>query len=119
MRLTFTDSDVARLCNEEARLLAFASGDRGALRQLLNELDCADTLGRLEELPHVLLLRATAGRVATYGADDAGVLLQPDKVKPYRAAEAAVVIAVAVGEEQCNPEGAEWPRASATSRTMR
>lgn len=121
MFLTFTNADLARLCNEHAELAAFAGRDASALEQLLNELDCADTLGHFEELPHVLLLRAPKGRVAARNTCDAGVLLQPklESPKSYRAAEAAIVVAVAVGADECNPEGAPWHRASATSRTMR
>ena len=121
MDLTFTNRELADLCNSEAELVAWAGDDAVALQQLLNELDCADTLGLFEELPHVLLVKASAGLIASHDADEAGVLLEPEvpKSKTFRAAEAAVIIAVAVGAEEFNPEGATWPRASATSRTTR
>lgn len=119
MELTFTNDELARLCNQHALLAAWAGDDAAAVEQLLNELDCADTLGRIEELPHVTLVRATQGRVGANGADEAKVLLRPDvaKIKSFRHADAAVVVAVAVGTENFNPEGAAWPQAFAMSRT--
>lgn len=119
MDLTFTNEELARLCNRQAELAAWAGDDAFALEQLLNELDCADTLGRVEELPYVQLLRAPQGLVGAHGADEAGVLLKPvpTKSKAFRDANAAVIVAVAVGDEDFNPEGAAWPRAFATTRT--
>jgi hypothetical protein len=121
MDLMFRNRHLARLCNEEDQLVAWAGGDAFALQQLLNEIDCADRLGRVEELPHVSLLRAPAGRVAAHGADDAGVLLDPElgRSRAFRDAEAATVLAVAIRDEHFNPEGAAWPRAFALSRTTR
>lgn len=119
MDLTFTNSDLARLCNRQAELLAFAGSGAGALEQLLRELRCADTLGMAAEWPHIVLRRAPEHRVAVTGADDADVLLETETGKLYRDAEQAIVVAVSVCEEIFNPEGAEWPRVSATSRTMR
>jgi hypothetical protein len=117
--LTFTNADLAHLCNREAELLAFAGSGAAALQQLLHELRCADTLGMAAELPHVVLQRAPEHRVAVSGADDADVLLESETGRLYRSAERAIIVAVSVCEEIFNPEGAEWPRASATSRTMR
>jgi hypothetical protein len=119
LELTFTNDELARLCNQHALLAAWAGGDATAVEQLLQELDAADTLGRIEELPHVTLLRATQGRVGANGADEARVLLLPDvaKNKTFRHADAAVVLAVAIGAENFNPEGAAWPQAFAMSRT--
>lgn len=118
MDLTFTNDDLARLCNRQVELLAFAGSGAGALQQLLYELRCADTLGMAAELPHLVLRRAPEHRVAISGADDADVLLEVESGKRYRDAEQAIVVAVSVCEEIFNPEGAQWPRASATSRTM-
>ncbi len=119
MRLGFCDAYLARLCNREAELIAWVGDEAAALQQLLNELDSADTLGQVEKLPHVLLVPAPAGRVATRGADEAGILLKPEtaRTKSFRDAKAGLVIAVAVGVEEVNPEGAAWPRASGMSRT--
>jgi hypothetical protein len=121
VQLTFVNDVLARLCNQHEVLAAWAGDDVAAVEQLLNELDCADTLGRVEEFPHVTLVRAAKGRVGANGADEARVLLQPEmaKSKTFRDAEAAVVIAVAAGEEHFNPEGAAWPQAFAMSRTTR
>lgn len=119
MDLTFTNADLARLCNRQAELLAFAGSGAGALQLLLHELHCADTLGMAAELPHISLRRAPEQRVAVKGADDADMLLEGETGKLYRSAERAIIVAVSVCEEIFNPEGAEWPRASATSRTMR
>jgi hypothetical protein len=117
--LDFTSEELARRCNHHDELTAWVGADdAAALEQLLNEIDCADTLGRLEELPHVLLRRAPRGRVGAHGDDEAGVLLQPmADPASYREAESAIVVAVAVGAENLNPEGAIWPRAFATSQT--
>jgi hypothetical protein len=118
--LKFTNEELARLCNHRDELAAWVGPDAAALEQLLNEIDCADTLGRLEELPHVLLRRAPRGRVGAQGDDEAGVLLKPEaNPAAYREAESAIVVAVAVGAENFNPEGASWPRAFATSQTTR
>ena len=121
MELTFTNEPLARLCNGQAELTAWAGDDAASLEQLLNELDCADTLGRFEELPHVLLARAPQGRVGAHSTNDAGVLLKPELTssRAFREAEAALIVAVAVGEEHFNPEGAAWPQAFATSRTTK
>lgn len=119
MDLLFTDADLARLCNHQAELLAFAGSGAAALQQLLHELRCADTLGMAAELPHIALRRAPEHRVAVAGADDTDVLLEGETGRLYRSAERAIIVAVSVREEIFNPEGAEWPRASATSRTMR
>jgi hypothetical protein len=117
--LKFTNEELARLCSRRDELTAWVGPDAAALEQLLNEIDCADTLGRLEALPHVLLQRAPRGRVGAHGDDDAGVLLKPEAdPDSYREAESAIVVAVAVGLENFNPEGATWPRAFATSQTM-
>lgn len=118
MELTFTDHGLALLCNDEAELMAFAGPDGEALGQLLFEIEAAAVLGHVEDLPYIELQRAPAGRVSAAGADDAGILLEP-ATKPYRTAEAATVIAVAVGDYEFNPEGAAWPRASATSQITR
>ena len=118
MELTFTNRSLAQLCNEEAELLAFAGSEAEALEQLLFEIEAADVLASVEELPYIRLLRVPVGRVAAHGADDAGVLLEP-LTKPYRTAKAATVVAVAIGDQQFNPEGAAWPRASAMSQIMR
>jgi hypothetical protein len=118
VELTFTNRDLARLCNKEAELVAFAGADAEALEQLLFEIEAARLLGHVEDLTYVRVLRAPAGRIAAHGADDAGVLLEP-ATKPYRTAKAATIVAVAVGDQQCNPEGAAWPRASAMSRITR
>jgi len=85
----------------------------------LNELDSVDRLGLLEGFPHVVLLPAPAGRVAARGAEETGVLLEPDGVPKarFREAEAAIVVAISSGDRDFNPEGAAWPRAFATSRT--
>ena len=92
--------------------------DAAALEQLLNEIDCADTLGRLEELPHILLQRAPRRRVGAHGAEETGVLVKPEAdPASYREAESAIVVAVAIGAKNFNPEGATWPRAFATSQT--
>jgi hypothetical protein len=120
LNLKFTNEELARLCNHHDELAAWVGADAAALEQLLNEIDCADTLGRLEELPHILLRRAPRRRVGAHGDDEAGVLLEPE-IDPafYREAESAIVVAVAVGAENCNPEGARWPRAFATSQITR
>jgi hypothetical protein len=119
MDLLFIDADLARLCNRQAELLAFAGSGASALRQLLYELHCADNLGMAAELPHVSLRRAPEHRVAVAGADDANVLLQGEIGRLSRVAEQAIVVAVSVYEAIYNPEGAEWPQAPAMSRTMR
>ena len=120
MDLTFLNEELKQLCCRQDELVAWAGDEASALEQLLNELDCADTLGRIEELPYVTLLGAPQGRVGARGADEAGVLLEPDranKSKAFRDSEAAVIVAVAVRDEHFNPEGAAWPRAFATSQT--
>jgi hypothetical protein len=118
--LKFTNEELAHLCNDHDHLTAWVGADAAALEQLLNEIDRADTLGRLEELPHVLLMRAPRGRVGAHGDDEAGVLLKPESdAASYREAESAIVVAVAIGAENFNPEGATWPRAFATSQTTR
>jgi hypothetical protein len=118
VELKFTNEELARLCNHHDELAAWVGDDAGALEQLLNEVDCADTLGRLAELPHVLLRRAPRGRVGAQNDDEAGVLLKPEAdTASYREAESAIVVAVTVGAENFNPEGATWPRAFATSQT--
>jgi hypothetical protein len=121
LELTFTNAQLARLCGHQAELAAWAGEDAPALERLLAELDSVDKLGEVEEFPHVHLLRAPASRVGAHGADDAGVLLNPEptRTKSYRDAEAATVVAVAAGDEDFNPEGASWPRAFAMSRTTR
>jgi hypothetical protein len=120
VELTFINQELKQLCSGQDDLHACFGDDAAALEQLLYELDCADTLGRIEELPHVLLRRAPQGRVGAHGADEAGVLLKPEptKSKAFRDADGAIIVAVAVGHEHFNPEGAAWPRASATSPTM-
>lgn len=115
MELTFTDERLARLVNRHDALLAWAGDEALALEQLLAELDSVERLGEVEEFPHVKLLRAPAGRVGAHGADDTGVLLKPES-SPYRDAEVATVLAVAVADDEFNPEGAAWPHAIATSR---
>jgi hypothetical protein len=118
--LKFRNEDLARLCNHHEQLAAWAGTDAAALEQLLNEIDCAETLGRLEELPHVLVRPAPRGRVGAHGDDDAGVLLKPEgDAASYREAETAIVVAVSVGAENFNPEGATWPRVFATSPTTK
>jgi hypothetical protein len=121
LELTFTNARLARLCGRQAELAAWAGEDAPALEQLLAELDSVDKLGEVEEFPHVHLLRAPVGRVGAHGAYDAGVLLNPEptRSRSYRDADAATVVAVAVGDEDFNPEGASWPRAFAMSRTTR
>jgi hypothetical protein len=121
MELTFTNADLARLCNTRRELADWAGADASTLEQLLNELNCARSLGRVEDFPYVRLLVAPKGRIGAHGADDAGVLLTPKlpASRSFRDAEAAVIVAVASGEEDFNPEGAAWPRAFATSQTMR
>ena len=121
MDLSFTNPELARLCNRHTALSAWVGDDATAIQQLLNELDCADCLGRIDELPHVQLRRAPRGRITAEGADEAGVLLAPllKQAQSFRDAEAAVILAVAVREEEFNPEGAPWPRLSAISRTIR
>ncbi len=121
MELIFWNRRLARLCNGEAELTAWAGSGAEGVEQLLNELDSVDRLGLVESLPHVVLLPAPAGRVGAQGAEDAGVLLEPDGVPKarFRDAEAAVVIAISSGDKDFNPEGAAWPRAFATSRTTR
>lgn len=118
MELTFTNRRLARLCNADAELAAFAGPYAEALEQLFFEVEAAQVLGHVEDLPYVRVLRMPAGRFAAHGADEAGILLEP-ATKPYRTAEAATVLAVAVGDQQFNPEGAAWPRASAMSRITR
>jgi hypothetical protein len=118
VELTFPDRGLALLCSDEAQLMAFAGPDSEALEQLLFEIEAAAILGHVEDLPYIELRRAPAGRISAAGADDAGILLEP-ATKPYRTAEAATVIAVAVGDHEFNPEGAAWPRASATSQITR
>lgn len=116
----FRNDALAGLCNHHAQLVRWAGLDAVALEQLLNEIDCAECLGQVEELPHVVLRRAAQGRVGAYGDESASVLLEPrPRVASYRTAEAAVVVAIAVGAEEVNPEGAAWPRAFATSQTLR
>lgn len=121
MDLSFRNTELARLCNKHAALVARLGDEAAAIEQLLYELDCAECLGQVEELPHVLLQRAPQGRIGVHGDYEAGVLLSPQlsKSKSFRDAEAAVIVAVSVGEEDFNPEGATWPRLSATSRTTR
>src|SRR5947209_7255740 len=75
LELTFTNERLARLCNRHAELVAWIGDEALALEQLLAELDSVDKLGEVEEFPHVILRRATAGRVGAHGADEAGVLL--------------------------------------------
>jgi hypothetical protein len=119
LELTFTNEQLARLCNRRADLAAWAGDGGPALEQLLAELDSVDKLGEVEEFPHVHLLPAPAGRVGADGAEEARVLLKPKLTSPntYRDAQAATVVAVAAGVEDFNPEGASWPRAFAMSRT--
>jgi hypothetical protein len=117
--LTFRSKELAGLCSHHERLVRWAELDAVALEQLLNEIDCAECLGQFEELPHATLRRAAEGRVGAYGDGNASVLLEPEPVRSYRDAEAAIVIAIAVGPEELNPEGAAWPRAFATSPTLR
>jgi hypothetical protein len=121
LNLSFRNAELAHLCNRHAALSAWGGDDAAAIEQLLNELDCADCLGRIEQLPHVQLRRAPRGRVVAEGADDAGLLLAPllRQAQSFRDADAAVILAVAVGDEEFNPEGASWPRLSAISRTIR
>ena len=101
MDLSFRNAELARLCNKHAALVAWLGDEAAAIEQLLNELDCADCLGQVEELPHVLLRRAPQGRVGVHGDHEAGVLLSPQltKSKPFRDAEAAVIVAVSVSDE--------------------
>jgi hypothetical protein len=118
--LTFANEELATVCNQRNRLASWAGSEACALEQLLNEIECADRLGMLEELPHVLLRRAAQGRIGAHGDEMACVLLRPDaQIESYRDAEAAIVVAVAVGAEELNPEGAAWPRAFAMSPTTR
>ncbi len=118
MDLTFTNEELARLCNHHAKLSSWAGDGAPAIEQLLAELDSVERLGEVEQFPHVLLHTAPSGRVGAEGADDAGVLLKPDQTDPraYRDAEAATIVAVAFGDEDFNPEGASWPQAFAMSR---
>jgi hypothetical protein len=120
LELTFTNEQLARLLSRRDELAAWAGDDAAALEQLLAELDSVDRLGEVEEFPHVRLLPVPAGRVGAHGADEAGVLLRPKptKSKAYRDAESATVIAVAVADEQFNPEGASWPLASMSRITQ-
>jgi hypothetical protein len=116
--LRFTNDQLARLCSHHAELATWAGDNAPAIEQLLAELDSVESLGEVEEFPHVLLHATPSGRVGAQGADDAGVLLDPDLTHPnaYRDAEAATILAVACGDEDFNPEGASWPQAFAMSR---
>lgn len=119
MELTFINERLAVLCSRHAKLVAWAGDDADALEQLLAELDSVEKLGEVEEFPHIRLRGPRDGRVGVEGADETGVLLQPEpsRSRAYRDAEAATVVAVAVATQDYNPEGASWPLAFATSRT--
>jgi hypothetical protein len=121
LNLTFVNVELGRLCNRDAVMKAWAGKRAPALQRLLNEIHCADTLGLLECLPHLELAASAKGRIAAWDADDAYVLLDPDSGDDElcRTAEAAVVLAVAVGNEAFNPKGERWPRACALSLTTR
>jgi hypothetical protein len=122
LHLTFVNLELGRLCNRDAAMKAWAGKGASVLQRLLNEVRCADTLGLLEYLPHLELAASAKGRIAVWDAENACVLLNPDSNDDdelCRAAEAAVVLAVAVGDEDFNPEGERWPRASALSQTTR
>jgi hypothetical protein len=116
----FSSPDLARLCNSQARLKGWTA-DPSSLMRLLNELDCIDRLDDVARLPHVDVIGSRSSRVAVCAPDGAFVLLKPEKVPDRGSAQAdsAIVLAVAVGTEECNPEGERWPRGFALSPTTR
>jgi hypothetical protein len=84
----------------------------------LNEIACAETLVILASLPHVDVDVVGAKVVIT--CDTVRVLVGLDGLAPVKGrhvksttvppAKAARVVALGVGDEDINPEGAKWPR---------
>jgi hypothetical protein len=83
----------------------------------LNEIACAETLVILASLPHIDVDVVGAKVVIT--SDTVRVLLALDGATPVKGrresttvppAKAARVVALGVGNEDINPEGAKWPR---------
>jgi hypothetical protein len=111
LNLTFSDPDLARLCNTQASLERWSAGG-GALMRLLNELHCIERFEDVRRLPHldVVVASPSDSRVAVRDVEQACVLLHLEKPADGLAhADAATVVAVAVGEKECNPEGELWP----------
>lgn len=122
MLLSFTNRELHRLCSQRKMLVARAGANADCLACLLNEIACADTLTLLESLPHVQLAGARGYVVVT--CQEVRVLLTPsdgsaatDRVRAKTStsnaippAKAARVVALCVGDEEINPEGAKWPQ---------
>jgi hypothetical protein len=120
--LSFTDRELHRLCSQRKVLLARAGANADCLARLLNEIACADTLALLECLPHVQLAGGRGDVVVT--CQEVRVLLAPSDESaaaararartttnsPIPPAKAARVVALFVGDEEINPEGAKWPQ---------
>ena len=103
-------------------LVAHAGANAGCLARLLNEIACADVLTLLECLPHVELVGARGHVVVT--CQEVRILLAPNDGPTAKGraraktttsneippAKAARVVALMVGDEVINPEGAKWPQ---------
>jgi hypothetical protein len=122
MLLSFTNRELHRLCSQRKVLVTRAGANADCLARLLNEIACADTLALLECLPHVELAGARGYVMVT--SQEVRVLLEPSdrsaatdrrRAKatadnPLPPARAARVVALLVGDEEINPEGAKWPQ---------
>ena len=123
MLLSFTNRELHRLCTQRRALLARVGANADCLARLLNEIACADTLALLECLPHVEVVGARGYVVVT--CQEVRVLLAPSdgsaatvrRTRPKTTtnnaippAKAARIVALFVGDEEINPEGAKWPR---------
>ncbi len=118
LQLSFSNRGLQRICCQRARLATRAGEDAECLARLLNEIACAETLVILASLPHVDT--DVLGTKVVISCDAVCVLLTLDGVAPVKGrpvksttvppAKAARVVAVRIGDEDINPEGAKWPR---------
>jgi hypothetical protein len=118
LQLSFSNRGLQRICCQRARLATRAGDDAECLARLLNEIACAETLVILASLPHVDT--DVLGTKVVISCDTVRVLLALDGVAPIKgrpvtsttvpAAKAARVVAVRIGADDINPEGAKWPR---------
>jgi hypothetical protein len=121
MQLTFLDEELHRLCCQRKQGEATSRRHAPALRRLMSEIPCAETLAVLDSLPHVDLV--VARELVAVCCPPIDVLLAVDGVVPKKgkaaaakvtaalwSAKSARVAAVSIAGKDFNPEGAKWPQ---------